>query len=124
MRSHLASALHASPTLLLVAIALVATPVAAQQGNPSNESRATLTVSVVVMPSCIFDVTPHEAGGAMIAVQCQATDLSHARIRVQDAGPASAASLSGPQVTLRHVPGSPAVVRTEVRGGSLLQIDF
>jgi hypothetical protein len=124
MRSHLASALHASLTLLLVTVALVVTPVAAQQANPSNESRATLTVSAVVMPSCIFDVTPHETGGASVAVRCQATDLTHARIRVQDDGQASAASSAGPQGTLRHVPGSPAVVRTEVHSGSLLQIDF
>jgi len=124
MRSHLASALHASLTLFLVAVALVATPAEAQQGKPSNESRAPLNVSVVVMPSCIFDVTPRETGGASIAVQCQAADLSRARIRVQDAGPASAAPSSGPQVALHQASGSPAVIRTEVHGGSLLQIDF
>jgi hypothetical protein len=130
MGSHLAATLRAVRALAMVGVALVATPVLARQAERSGTAQAPLTVSVVVKPSCIFDVTPRQTGGASVVVQCEATDLSRARIRLQDddrpgAGSrqiASAGATAGARMS--HVPGSPAIVRTAVVNGSLLQIDF
>ncbi len=116
MRSHLARALHAF-CAIPIAVVLLVTPILGQQAARSSQSQAALTVSVVVRSACIFDVTPRQAGGASVAVQCQASDLTHARIRVQD-------QTTLMRVAVSHVAGSPAMIRTEVRGGSVLQIDF
>ncbi len=123
MRSFLAFALHRSGELSLFAIALVGVPVLAQQPVGPSEAQSAFTVSVVVQPSCVFDVTPHQTGGASVAVQCQSGDLAHARIRVQNE------ALSGQNREIGLPPSSPvsgarATIRTDVRGGSVLQIDF